>query len=178
MTHMQRFQIGERVSLLSEQYVATVLEFSPTSGKYRLDIPGWIKEHNGKPVNYWYSAEHMAPLFNEEKPTPPAPKINPISVLRNSRTPKPLSSAVPGPNDPPYVPINPRKSWCNLTLAQWHLIDQALCVAAAAYKADAAALGALGDRASVALARQFQQQERETRALMDIVGEAKFDWAV
>lgn len=178
MTHIQKFQIGEKVLLLSDQHVATVLEFSPATGKYRLDVPGWISEHNGKRVQYWYSDEHFHRWGKSNSPTPPAPKINPISVLRNSRTPKPLSSAVPGPNDPVYEPINPRKTWCNLTLAQWHLIDQALCVAAAAYKADAAALGALGDRASVALARQFQQQERETRALMDIVGEAKFDWAV
>jgi hypothetical protein len=175
MTHTQKFQIGERVSLLSEQYVATVLEFSPASGKYRLDIPGWVKEHNGKPVHYWYSDEHMSPLYGEEKPTP---KINPINVLRNSRTPKPLSSAVPGPDDLPYEPIDPRKRWCDLTLAQWNLIDQALCVAAARYRDDAVVLGAMSDPMNRELARQFQRQERETRALMDIVGNAKFDWAV
>lgn len=92
MTHIQKFQIGEKVLLLSDQHVATVLEFSPATGKYRLDVPGWISEHNGKKVQYWYSDEHF---HSGEKATPPAPPA--------PKKPKPLSSAVPAETNDPFV---------------------------------------------------------------------------
>lgn len=68
---MQIFAIGQRL-LLHSEHVATVVEYSATSGKYRVTVPGWVQTiSDGKggqrPAQYWYEARALQFIPGEPK---------------------------------------------------------------------------------------------------------------
>jgi len=125
---MNTYQIGQRVTLLS-QHVATVMEYSEKSGKYRLSVDGWMREHRGKVCEYWYGSEHISPLFAESdlkpvtksvfKKTASISKADAALLGRIAdKKPQPLSSSVPGPDDPQYEPLPIRAAYHSPYLLQ------------------------------------------------------------
>lgn len=91
---MQRFAIGQRL-LLHSEHVATVVEYSATSGKYRVTVPGWVQEvsdgHGDKrPAAYWYEANALQFIPGEPKlpiiPLANAPKTNSGASLNDTPT--------------------------------------------------------------------------------------------
>lgn len=70
------------------------------------------------------------------------------------------------------APLEENMQALRLTLAQWHEVDAALCVAAAQYEIDAQLCQADG---APYIAAQFRDQGKRVRALMDLIGERKWD---